>query len=166
MSLHAPVPPRIDARDFSFELVAARFNARWVDQLVDNCLETLKAAGADPARLRLTRVPGSHEVPWAVARILETRQPSAVIALGVLLRGATNHHELVANVVAQAVVDLAVRGGAPVINGVMAVDSEQQADDRCGPVHNRGREFAFAALEMAQVARSLSPRSGNASPCA
>lgn len=154
MSLDVPTAVVVDPTGLSFAIVAARFNARHVDRLLARCVETLRAAGVAEAAIRVARVPGSHEVPWA-AQALAGEGVTVVVALGVLLKGATNHHELVAEVVAHALQRVALDTGVPVINGVMAVDDERQAEARCGPEIDRGAEFGRAALEMAELARAL-----------
>jgi 6,7-dimethyl-8-ribityllumazine synthase len=159
MSIHAPEPANLSASGMRIVIVAARFNAHWVDTLVERCVETLVLRGAAADDVRVVRVPGSHEVPFAVSRAISSRttgaRPDAVVALGVLLKGATNHHELVAEAVARSLLDVSLRADVPVINGVMAVDTEQQAEDRCRGEINRGVEFAHAAIEMAWLARNL-----------
>jgi 6,7-dimethyl-8-ribityllumazine synthase len=102
------------------------------------------------------RVPGSHEVPWAVQRLAAQGRRDCVIGLGVLIAGDTRHHELVADSVSHALQRVALATGVPVINGVMAVGTAAQARARCTGRINRGAEFAAAALEMAALKRRLS----------
>ena len=153
MSLNAPSDPAPDGARFSVGIVAARYNSALVDALLHTVCEQLVAAGVKAKRIALVRVPGSHEVPWA-ARALAARH-DCVIALGVLIGGDTNHHELVGTSVSHALQQVALATRTPVINGVIVADNLKQAEARClGPI-NRGAEFARAALEMAALKRTL-----------
>ena len=100
-------------------------------------------------------VPGSHEVPWAVQALARRGRRDVVIALGVLIGGDTNHHEMVGQSVSHALQGIAVQTGVPVINGVIVTDTRAQAAARCLGRINRGAEFAAAALAMAALKRGL-----------
>ena len=160
MSLAAPKPTALAGAPFSIGIVAARYNPALVEALLHRVMAQLAAAGVKASRLRTVRVPGSHEVPWA-AQALAARGCDCVIALGVLIGGDTNHHELVGASVSSALQQVALASRTPVINGVIVADNLQQARARCtGPI-NRGAEFARAALEMAALKRGRRrPRQG------
>ena len=158
MSLSAPPPVKQDGAPFSLGIVAARFNAPLVDALLHAVYENLTAAGVKEKRITVVRVPGSHEVPWAAQALARRKGCHGVIGLGVLIAGDTNHHEMVGQSVSQALQQVALTTGIPVINGVMVVDNLQQAEERCLGAISRGAEFARAALEMAALARSLGGR--------
>jgi len=147
-SLAAPAGCRIG-------VVAARFNEELVDALLDRVQAVLGAAGVKPARIPVLRVPGSHEIPWAVAALARRDRPDAIIALGVLIGGDTTHHELVGASVSLAIQQIGVETRVPVINGVIVADTRAQAVARTRGRIDRGAEFARAALEMATLARSL-----------
>lgn len=157
MSLDAPKPLSISgAAALRFGIVAARFNAALVDALVNRATATLTAAGAPAANIEVVRVPGSHEVPWAAQRLAATGRFDAVIALGVLIAGDTNHHEMVGDAVAHALMRVSLDTGVPVINGVIVVNNREQAEVRTIGAYDRGSEFAAAALEMATLHKTLS----------
>ncbi len=158
MSLSAPTPIKQDGAPFSLGIVAARFNSPLVDALLHTVYEKLTAAGVKEKRLTVVRVPGSHEVPWAAQALARRKGCHCVIGLGVLIAGDTNHHEMVGQSVSQALQQVALTTGTPVINGVMVVDNLKQAEERCLGAISRGAEFARAALEMAALARSLGGR--------
>lgn len=155
MSLDAPNQPAISGAEFRFGIVAARFNTEFVDGLLARVKETLVAAGVKEANLAVLRVPGSHEVPWAAQTLATRSQCDCVIGLGVLIAGDTNHHEMVGNSVSQALQTVALHTHTPVINGVIVVNSTEQARERTVGRINRGAEFAHAALEMAALRRKF-----------
>lgn len=156
MSLAAPPPTVIKATGFSIGIVAARFNADLVDALLARVLAGLQAAGVVERNIKVLRVPGSHEVPWAVQMLAARTRRDCVIGLGVLIGGDTSHHEMVGASVSQALQRVALDTGTPVINGVIVANTRAQAVARCCGRIDRGAEFAAAALEMAALKRRLS----------
>lgn len=156
MSLDSPTPQSIDGSSFRIGIVAARFNARLVDGLLGRAIAGLQAANVSDANIGSVRVPGSHEVPWAAQTLATGGQYDCVIALGVLIGGDTNHHELVGESVSHALQRVALTTGVPVINGVIVVNTIEQAEERCLGKIERGGEFAAAALEMAALKRKFS----------
>jgi 6,7-dimethyl-8-ribityllumazine synthase len=158
MSLSAPQQFAINGAPFSVGIVAARFNPDLVDALLLRVRAGLVAAGVDPARITLARVPGSHELPVAAAWLAGGKR-DVVIALGVLIGGDTNHHEMVGQSVSHAFQQVALATRTPVINGVIVADNLKQAQARCTGRINRGAEFARAALEMAALKSAIGGRS-------
>jgi len=101
-------------------------------------------------------VPGAFEVPGMVATIIERSAPSCVIALGVIIRGATQHADLVGAAVTTALQNIAVETMVPVIHEVLLVDDEKQAYARCiGEKLNRGKEAARVAAAMIDIYQEL-----------
>lgn len=158
MSLSAPSIQAFRGAGWRFGIAAARFNEALVDRLLERVTATLRAAGVKAADVAVLRVPGSHEVPWAAQALAQGRagRCDAVIGLGVLIAGDTNHHEMVGESVSQALQRVALDSRIPVINGVIVVNSLAQAKARCGGRIDRGAEFAAAALEMAALKRKFS----------
>ena len=160
MSLDSPQLAPVDGRAFAVGIVAARFNPALVAALLRAVCAGLAAAGVKAKRITIVRVPGSHELPVAAQWLARGGNRDVIIALGVLIGGDTNHHEMVGQSVSQAFQQVALTTGIPVINGVIVADNMKQAQARCGGRINRGAEFARAALEMAALKRALpaSPR--------
>ena len=155
MSLSAPQSRAYDGAAFKVGIVAARFNEELVDGLLARVAAELHAAGVKPQKITTVRVPGSHEVPWAAGRLADKKGFDVVIALGGLIGGDTNHHEMVGQSVSHALQQVALAGGVPVINGVIVTATPAQARARCTGKINRGVEFARAALEMSALRRTL-----------
>ena len=156
MSLSAPSLPAIPGADLRIGIAAARFNESLVDGLLARVTGALRASGVAESHVAVVRVPGSHEVPWAVRALARRRGFDCVIGLGVLIAGDTNHHEMVGESVSHALQRVALETGVPVINGVIVVNSRAQAKARCVGKINRGAEFAAAALEMGALKRKFS----------
>ncbi len=136
-------------------VVASEYNRKHVDGLLDAATRTLKEAGVD---VDVYRVPGAFEIP-VVAESLAAdtaRRWSAVVCLGVIIRGETGHADLVGNAVTQALMGTSVRHRVPVVHEVLLVADKAQADARCfEPRFNRGGEAAQTALAMVRLMRRL-----------
>ena len=137
-------------------VVAARFNEPIVKRLLDGALQALERHGVPGHRVDVHWVPGSFELPQAARVVARTRRYRAVVCLGVVIRGATPHHEYLASAAAHGITRAALDTGIPMSFGVVTTLDEAQAWERAGgAVGNRGEEAALAALEMARFVRDL-----------
>jgi 6,7-dimethyl-8-ribityllumazine synthase len=157
MSFSPPVPTTIDGSGCRFGIVAARYNAELVDALVTQVREYLRQAHVPDSAVDVWRVPGSNEIPVAVAGMLAAGDYDTIVALGVIIRGDTIHYEVIAESSAHALQNAAIAARVPVINGIVVAENVQQARERCLGRINRGAEFAWAALEMAALRRERFP---------
>lgn len=147
-------PGRLRNGGGTFAVVASKYNSRFVDSMLRAARAELKQAGAK--EVLVVRVPGAYEIPVVASRLAGSRKFSAVICLGVILRGETTHAAHIGEAVSQALMNIQVAHGVPVIHEVLLLENEQQAKVRClDPKHNRGREAAQTALEMARVMAGL-----------
>lgn len=139
-------------------IVASRYNPEFTDALVQNCTEEL-AAIMPHSRIEIIRVPGAFEIPATTSLLLaqpEASRPAAIICLGLILRGKTEHGDLIAASITNSLQSLACQHQLPVIHEVLLVDDEAQARLRCiEPDLNRGREAARAATEMVDLFSTL-----------
>ena len=144
-----------------FAIVASRYNGRYVDSMLRAARANLNEAGV--RAVRIIRVPGAFEIPLAAecfARKGWLQPPggqlSAIICLGVILKGETTHANLIGEAVTRALMQIQLDHAIPVIHEVLLLDNEAQARVRClGKTHNRGTEAAQTALAMARVMREL-----------
>ena len=146
-----PSIQKIDGSCYRIAVIASRYNEALVDSLVHHACETIEASGA--ATPVIERVPGAAELPFAAATLAKHGFFDAIICIGVVIAGDTNHHEIIADSTASALLDLSIAKKVPVINGILVVNNLAQAEARAGDEINRGKEFAQAALEMAQFAK-------------
>ena len=162
MTKESPSRPATAKTKRTFEIVASRFNAHYVDALVDHATQELHALAPD-ATVSLHRVPGAFEIPVVVRELASRRAGDAIIACGVILQGETNHAQNLSRSVTDALQRIAVQEAVPVINVVLSFDNEDQARARCLENKiNRGTEAARAAVEIANVLSELRNNQGAA----
>lgn len=165
MSQALPQKPRIIGPKVRICIVASKYNEQFTDALVENTIAELGEL-VPQGRVDLIRVPGAFEIPVMVATVLDRDPPACIIALGVIIRGSTEHADLVGRSVTDALQGLAVAALRPVIHEVLVVKDEKQAYARCiGSQINRGREAARAAAAMIDVFQELDrsmPRNASA----
>lgn len=150
MSESPPSEKNLSSEGLSFGIVAARYNEELVESLLRKVTDCLCENG-NPGELLIERVPGSHEIPSALNLMLNARTFSCMIGLGVVIKGQTSHHHLVAESAGNAIQSLVSQHGVPIINGIVVTDDENSANERINGSLDRGREFAQAALEMAHL---------------
>jgi 6,7-dimethyl-8-ribityllumazine synthase len=145
------------ARDARFAIVASRFNDFIVESLIKAAVACLRRHGASDADIELIRVPGAYEIPLAVEQVAASRRADGIVALGAVIRGATPHFEYVAGECTRGVSAVARKHNVPVGNGVLTVDTIEQAIERAGTkAGNKGEEAALAVIEMVSLMRKLS----------
>ena len=155
MSTNAPRRPRVETGKRTFQIVASQFNAPYVQGLVDHATKELHDLAPDAA-ISIHRVPGSFEIPVVVRELARKKKADAIIACGVIMQGETNHARNLSRSVTDALQQIAVGSGVPVINVVLSFDNEDQARERCLENKiNRGTEAARTAVEIASVMSKL-----------
>lgn len=135
-----------------FALVAARFNGFIVDQLVAGALDALHRHGVAADQVDLVRVPGSFEIPLVAQQLGRTGKYTAIICLGCVIRGDTDHYDHVAGAATNGIAQAALATGIPVIFGVLTCDTLEQAIHRAGAkAGNKGFEAGVTAVEMVNL---------------
>ncbi len=139
-----------------FVLVAARFNGFIVDQLVAGATDALRRHSVADDRIDLVRVPGSYEIPLVAQKLGKSGKYAAVVCLGCVIRGDTDHYDHVAGAATSGIAQAALNSGMPVVFGVLTCDTLEQAIHRAGAkAGNKGFEAAVCAVEMVNLLRKL-----------
>jgi 6,7-dimethyl-8-ribityllumazine synthase len=155
MSKLAPSRPGASGHKQHFAIVASLFNRLYVQGLVDHAVAELRAL-APAADISIHQVPGAFEIPVVVREIALKKNAQAILALAVILQGKTSHAQNLARSVTDALQQIAIDHGVPVINAVLSLETEGQARERClEPEINRGTEAARAAVSMSEVLGDL-----------
>jgi 6,7-dimethyl-8-ribityllumazine synthase len=132
---------------YRFAVIASEYNSVIMDRLIDGAKRVLKGQ----QQVSVIRVPGSFELPLAAKKAAQSKKYDAIVALGCVMRGETDHFEFISASVSDGLQHVALETGIPVGFGVLTVDTVQQAMDRSGDSGNKGSEAAMTALEMIDV---------------
>lgn len=147
--------PRLVGGKRRFTIVASHFNAEFVQGLVNHATDELRTL-APASNITLLQVPGAFEIPIVVREIASQKGTDVIIAVGVILKGKTDHAQNLTRSVTDALQKIAIEHGIPVVNVVLSFDDETQARERCLEKKiNRGIEAARAAVEIASVMSEL-----------
>ena len=149
----------LTAEGIKFGIVCARFNDFFVSKLLDGAVDVIVRHGGDAKKISVAYVPGSYEIPFAVKKMLNTKKFDAVIALGVVIQGATPHAGYINSEVAKGLAQLGMEFGIPVTYGRVTADNLDQAVERSGcKSGNKGVDAALAAIEMVNLTRSIAKK--------
>lgn len=135
-----------------FGIIVARFNSFISEKLLEGALDSLLRSGAADDDIDVVRVPGAFEIPLIAKKMATSQKYDAVICLGVVIRGATPHFDVVVNEVSKGSAQVGLETEVPVIFGVLTTETIEQAIERSGTkAGNKGAEVAVAAIEMADL---------------
>jgi len=152
-------PPKArkgEFKDVSIAIVATRWNVGFVRALVGGAHRCLKEWGVPARQVREFLVPGAFELPLAVAALTERASYDGIVALGAVIRGETPHFEYVAGECSRGLREASQNYGMPVGFGVLTVNTDAQAQARCGAGRdNKGYEAAASTLEMIRFIRGI-----------
>lgn len=152
--------PVIHAHDikgqFNIAIVISRFNEKVTNALYDGTVQRLKELEFSDEQITAVWVPGAVEVPITAQRLAKQECFEAIICLGAVIRGETDHYDYVCQIVSDGCLQVSLNADIPVIFGVLTTENEAQALDRCGGHHgHKGRYCADAAFEMVSVLRQI-----------
>lgn len=155
-------PAALDGRGLRVAVIAARFNAEVTDRLMEGAIQTLRAHGVTEEDLLACRVPGAFELAPTARRLARPGEFDAVVCLGAVIEGGTDHYQYVCDAVTAGLTRLASDAaewgphGVAVIFGVLTTRNAEQAAARAGGSEgNKGEDAALAALEVASLWRQL-----------
>ena len=139
-----------------FAIVAARFNGFIVDPLIAGATDALARHGVPADRIDLVRVPGAFEIPLVAQTIAKSKTYVAIICLGCVIRGETDHYDHVAGAATSGIANASIALGIPIIYGVLTCETLDQAIHRAGAkAGNKGYEAAVTAIEMVNLLKAL-----------
>ena len=130
-------------------IVKSNFNQPITDALLASCKQTLESNGVD---YKVFEVPGAIETVGTSKRLLSSPVYKAIIVIGAVIKGDTDHYDYVCNFVTQGLSILSTQSNIPLIFGILTTQNEEQALDRAlADRMNKGKEFAETAIEMVKI---------------
>lgn len=145
-----------DTKSMKVVIVAARFNSHITDNLLQGAIEGLKRYGVSESDIHVAKVPGGLEIPLCIQKMASSIQPDACIAIGCVIKGATDHYHHVSNLSSAGVAELSLKLNIPVLNCILTTENLEQAIERSGvKLGNKGFESAVAAVEMVSLFRKF-----------
>ena len=145
--------PDLNAGELHFAVLVSRYNEDVSKRLLKGALDALEEHGAEDPDVFW--VPGALELPVTALALAEKGQHDAIVCLGCVIRGETYHFEIVANQSAAGLMQVQLDTGVPVTFGVLTTEDREQALARSGPKNNKGAEAAEAAIEIANLLRTI-----------
>ncbi len=139
-----------------FAIIVSRFNEFVTGKLLSGAIDALGRHGVKDADVDVVWSPGSFEIPLLAQKIAASEKYSAIVCLGAVIRGGTDHNRYIASEVAKGVAQAAMQTGVPCIFGVLTCDTLEQAIERAGSKSgNKGAEAANAAIEMVNLLQQI-----------
>ena len=137
-------------------IVVSRWNGFITERLLEGALDAFRRHGGDPEKVAVARVPGTFEIPLIARKMAASGKYDAVICLGCLIRGATDHYDYIASEASKGISQAMLATDTPVTFGVLTCDTIEQAIERAGTkAGNKGAEAVMAGVEMANLCKSL-----------
>lgn len=142
--------------DMKIGIVAARFNEFITSKLLSGAVDGLNRHGVADDNIAVAWVPGAFEIPLVAAKMAKSGKYDAVICLGAVIRGTTDHYDYVCAEVSKGIATASLAAEVPVLFGVLTCDTLEQAIERAGTkAGNKGYDCAVSAIEMANLLHEL-----------
>ena len=146
----------LTAGTHKYAIVVSRFNEFITSKLLGGAIDCLVRHGAAEEQITAVWVPGTIEITVAAKKLAQSGKYAAVICLGAVIRGQTNHYDYVCQQISRGVGTVNYDTGVPTIFGVLTCDTIEQAIERAGTKQgNAGSGAAMAAIEMADLMGKL-----------
>src|ERR1051326_8463463 len=146
----------LNAQGMRFGIVVSRWNSFITERLLQGALDALRRSGCREEDITVVRVPGAFEIPSQARTLAETGRYDAMVTLGCLIRGETDHYEHISTEITRGIGQSAQGTGIPHTYGVLTCDNLDQALERAGlKAGNKGFEAALSAVEMVSLQRKI-----------
>lgn len=137
-------------------IVVSRFNQLVTDRLVQGAKEGLMMHGVKDENITIIWVPGAFEIPVVTKKVADSEKFDGIVTLGAVIKGETDHYDLVINAVGNGVAQVSLASNIPTVFGVVTTDTLEQAEHRAGgKAGNKGNEVAVSLLEIISLADQL-----------
>ncbi len=140
------------ANGLRIAIVVARFNDLITTRLLDGALDALRRHGGDERLVEIAHVPGAWEIPLTAQTFAQSGRFDAVVCLGCVIQGATDHYDYVCGQTSSGIMNVGLSTNVPTTMGVLTTDNLEQALERAGSkAGNKGADAMLAAIEMANL---------------
>jgi len=147
---------KLVAKEIKVGIVAARFNEFITSKLIGGAKDGLVRHDVKEEDITVAWVPGAFEIPLIAAKMAQSGNYDAIICLGAVIRGNTDHYDYVCSEVSKGIAQVSLSAGIPVMFGVLTTDTIEQAIERAGTkAGNKGYDCAVSAIEMVNLMREI-----------
>lgn len=147
---------KFNQHDMKVAIVVADFNGTVTHQLKEGAVNTLIKFGLTSDQINVYHVPGAFEIPFAVKKLLNSARFDGIMTLGAVIKGDTDHYDLICQNVTSAIMQLNLQGEIPITFGLLTTDNVEQAMQRAGlKMGNEGASTAQSLLEMVSLNRQV-----------
>ncbi|MGM9906702.1 6,7-dimethyl-8-ribityllumazine synthase [Limosilactobacillus sp.] len=147
---------KFDQQNLKIAIVVADFNTTVTRQLKEGAVATLEKFGVPTDQIDVYHVPGAFEIPFVSRKLLASGRFDGIMTLGAVIKGETDHYDLICQNVARGIMDLNTQGKIPVTFGILTTDNVEQAMQRAGlKMGNEGASTAESLLEMISLSRQF-----------
>ena len=139
-----------------FCIVISRFNDFIGSKLLEGAIDTFKRLNVKEENIDVIWVPGAFEIPLSAKFAAETKKYCAIVTLGAIIRGATDHYDYVCSELSKGIASVSMATSTPILFGVLTTDTIEQAIERAGTkAGNKGAQCAQSAIEMANLIKKI-----------
>ncbi len=140
----------------NYAIIVSQFNEEITSKLLEGALSRLQKHGVKNENIRVVHVPGAVEIPLTAKLLAKSNRFQAIISLGAVIRGDTDHYDYVCQQVSHGCQQVMLEHEVPVIFGILTTNTEEQALERVGGSHgHKGCDAADAAIAMVAVAKDM-----------
>ncbi|MCS7052268.1 MAG: 6,7-dimethyl-8-ribityllumazine synthase [Ignavibacterium sp.] len=144
------------ASEHKFAIILSKFNEAIGENLLKGAIDCLSKHGVSSENIDIIKVPGAFEIPVTAEKLASLKKYSAIICLGVVIRGATPHFEYVASSASSGILQVSLKYSLPITFGILTTNTIEQAVERAGTkAGNKGWDAALAAIEMSNLFNQL-----------
>ena len=147
---------KFNGKGIKIGIVAGRFNEFITSKLVGGAVDVLKRNDVNDEDIDIAWVPGAFEIPLITKKMAESKKYDAIITVGAVIKGSTQHFDYVCAEVSKGVAQISLQTGLPIMFGVLTTNNIEEAIERAGTkVGNKGSDVAFGALEMIDLIKNI-----------
>lgn len=143
----------IDGSKLKIAIVVANFNSDITGRMLEGALEVLQKNKVKKNNIEVVEVPGAYEIPLSCQRLAKSKKFDAIVALGCVIKGETDHYYFISREVSRGIMEVSLNFSLPIGFGVITTNNLRQAKDRSVGKNNKGKEATEAALEMIEKFR-------------